>query len=204
MILLQSSWSVPENRFIYLANETHNSGISVNLLPGEIMMLFFDFGRRWKTQRSASYSFVLVCAPLTTRPTNLLFLYLIDFQGFACFVGQDIARSWFWNHIAEIEMELYLGGWDLCLQRMSGAVVLTALGLYPGNICRSPTAEAMFKSVVDKAGLSDSFTIDSCGTGGGNPDWYIKGGWSYHEGDDSDPRMKAAGNPYCIYLSLRY
>jgi hypothetical protein len=44
--------------------------------------------------------------------------------------------------------------------------------LNKGNICRSPTAEAMFRSVVEKAGLAGAFDIDSCGTGGGNPDWY--------------------------------
>jgi hypothetical protein len=36
---------------------------------------------------------------------------------------------------------------------------------FAGNICRSPTAEAMFRSVVENAGLADSFDIDSCGTG---------------------------------------
>ncbi len=40
-----------------------------------------------------------------------------------------------------------------------------------GNICRSPTAEAVFRAVVEKAGRADRFLIDSCGTGGGNPDW---------------------------------
>ena len=40
-----------------------------------------------------------------------------------------------------------------------------------GNICRSPTAEAVFRSVVERAGMQDRFVIDSCGTGGGNPDW---------------------------------
>ena len=40
-----------------------------------------------------------------------------------------------------------------------------------GNICRSPTAEAVFRSVVERAGMQDCFVIDSCGTGGGNPDW---------------------------------
>jgi hypothetical protein len=39
--------------------------------------------------------------------------------------------------------------------------------LFAGNICRSPTAEAMFRSVVENAGLADSFDIDSCGTGTG-------------------------------------
>lgn len=51
-----------------------------------------------------------------------------------------------------------------------------------GNICRSPTAEAVFTDVVKKAGVEGEFVIDSCGTGGGSPDWYLPGGVSYHEG----------------------
>lgn len=43
--------------------------------------------------------------------------------------------------------------------------------LHAGNICRSPTAEAVFRAVVDKADRKEHFNIDSCGTGGGNPDW---------------------------------
>lgn len=76
-------------------------------------------------------------------------------------------------------------------------------------VSRSPSAEAVFKAVVDKNGqcksegssiavrdqvgvtprskpthilAASAFKIDSCGTGGGNPNWYQKGGWSYHEG----------------------
>lgn len=41
--------------------------------------------------------------------------------------------------------------------------------------------------MVEREGLTDRFVIDSCGTGGGNPDWYFtedpRRGWSYHEGD---------------------
>ena len=44
--------------------------------------------------------------------------------------------------------------------------------LYAGNICRSPTAEAVFKKVVDRSGVADEFVIDSCGTGGGSEEWY--------------------------------
>lgn len=33
-----------------------------------------------------------------------------------------------------------------------------------GNICRSPLAEAMFRQMVDAAGLSDQVSIDSAGT----------------------------------------
>lgn len=48
-----------------------------------------------------------------------------------------------------------------------------------GNICRSPSAEAVFKNVVDKAGLAGEFEIDSCGTGGGSSNWYLPGGFRY-------------------------
>ena len=60
-----------------------------------------------------------------------------------------------------------------------------------GNICRSSSAEAVFKAIVAKESALDasSFHIDSCGTGGGNPDWYCVDGWSYHEGEASDARM---------------
>lgn len=47
----------------------------------------------------------------------------------------------------------------------------------PGNICRSPMAEAVFDHIVSKAGIRDQFgQIDSCGTG------------AYHEGEEPDER----------------
>lgn len=50
-----------------------------------------------------------------------------------------------------------------------------------GNICRSPTAEGVFRAQVKAAGLSDRITTDSAGTHG------------YHIGDPPDPRsIKAA------------
>ena len=42
---------------------------------------------------------------------------------------------------------------------------------FVGNICRSPTAEAVFKAVVEQNKLSDRYNIDSCGTGGGVRNW---------------------------------
>lgn len=36
-----------------------------------------------------------------------------------------------------------------------------------GNICRSPLAEGVFRKLVDEAGLSAHFEIDSAGTGPG-------------------------------------
>jgi protein-tyrosine phosphatase len=50
-----------------------------------------------------------------------------------------------------------------------------------GNICRSPTAEAVFRHVVTAAGLADRIGIDSAGTHG------------YHVGEPPDPRSVSAG-----------
>ncbi|MCA9608278.1 MAG: low molecular weight phosphotyrosine protein phosphatase [Myxococcales bacterium] len=38
-----------------------------------------------------------------------------------------------------------------------------------GNICRSPTAEAVFTHLVEQEGLAHRFEIDSAGTGG----WHV-------------------------------
>jgi protein-tyrosine phosphatase len=48
-----------------------------------------------------------------------------------------------------------------------------------GNICRSPTAEGVFRHVAAAAGLSDRFQIDSAGTHG------------YHIGEPPDSRSVA-------------
>ena len=39
-----------------------------------------------------------------------------------------------------------------------------------GNICRSPTAEGVFKKLVVDAGVSDKIFVDSAGTGAGHVD----------------------------------
>lgn len=72
-----------------------------------------------------------------------------------------------------------------------------------GNICRSPSAEAVFRSVVERAGAADSFAIDSCGTGGGSSNWYRAGGFSYHEGDPADPRMTRVAAARGVRLTSR-
>lgn len=48
-----------------------------------------------------------------------------------------------------------------------------------GNICRSPTAEAIMRNLVREAGLQDKIEIDSAGTG------------SWHVGEDRDRRSRA-------------
>lgn len=49
-----------------------------------------------------------------------------------------------------------------------------------GNICRSPTAEACFLDVVERAGLAHRFEVDSAGTGG------------WHVGERAHPDTRAA------------
>jgi protein-tyrosine phosphatase len=60
-----------------------------------------------------------------------------------------------------------------------------------GNICRSPTAEAVFRGLVQEAGLDAEFSIESAGTG----DWHV--------GQAADPRSVAAGKRRGIELRGR-
>ena len=58
-----------------------------------------------------------------------------------------------------------------------------------GNICRSPTAEGVFRHHVEEAGLSDRIEIDSAGT------------HAYHVGEPPDRRSVAAAERRGISLS---
>ncbi|MFC3338500.1 low molecular weight protein-tyrosine-phosphatase [Paracandidimonas soli] len=49
-----------------------------------------------------------------------------------------------------------------------------------GNICRSPSAEGVFRRLVEEAGLSDAIGVDSAGT------------HDYHVGEAPDARAQAA------------
>jgi len=49
-----------------------------------------------------------------------------------------------------------------------------------GNICRSPTAEAIFRKLAADAGMAERLTADSAGTHG------------YHVGEPPDPRAQKA------------
>ena len=49
-----------------------------------------------------------------------------------------------------------------------------------GNICRSPAAEAVFKEIVGKEGLSEQINCDSAGIAG------------YHIGETADRRMQCS------------
>jgi protein-tyrosine phosphatase len=60
-----------------------------------------------------------------------------------------------------------------------------------GNICRSPTAEAVMRSLVRDAGLEGEIEIDSAGTGG------------WHVGEPPDPRATEAARRRGIVLEGR-
>jgi protein-tyrosine phosphatase len=57
-----------------------------------------------------------------------------------------------------------------------------------GNICRSPTAEAVMRHVLREAGLDSGVEVDSAGTG------------AWHVGDPADGRARAAARRRGIEL----
>ncbi len=71
--------------------------------------------------------------------------------------------------------------------------IIRILFVCMGNICRSPAAEGILKTMVDKEKLSDRIEIDSAGTIG------------YHAGETPDPRMRfhAAGRSYFLKSKAR-
>jgi protein-tyrosine phosphatase len=60
-----------------------------------------------------------------------------------------------------------------------------------GNICRSPLAEGVFKSLVEAAGVSAKFEIDSAGTG------------SWHVGEPPDARATIVAREHGVELDSR-
>jgi protein-tyrosine phosphatase len=60
-----------------------------------------------------------------------------------------------------------------------------------GNICRSPLAKGVFIQLARERGLSDRFTVDSCGTG------------AWHVGSDADPRTLLVARKNKVPLTHR-
>jgi len=60
-----------------------------------------------------------------------------------------------------------------------------------GNICRSPTAEAVFRHMVEANHLGDRVAVESAGTA------------AYHLGEQADPRARAAGKQRGYQLNGR-
>jgi protein-tyrosine phosphatase len=61
---------------------------------------------------------------------------------------------------------------------MSEPVKVKVLFVCMGNICRSPTAQGVFRKLVEEAGLTEVIEIDSAGT------------HAYHVGEPPDPRAR--------------
>ena len=66
---------------------------------------------------------------------------------------------------------------------------ISVLFVCMGNICRSPTAEGVFRHFVNEAGLAERIEIDSAGT------------HAYHIGEPPDRRATAAAERRGVSLS---
>ena len=67
---------------------------------------------------------------------------------------------------------------DKTARRLAGKDQVRILFVCLGNICRSPAADGVMRSIVEENGQESRFLIDSAGTGG------------YHIGDLPDQRMR--------------
>lgn len=61
---------------------------------------------------------------------------------------------------------------------MTATAKVKVLFVCMGNICRSPTAQGVFRKLVEEAGLAEVVEIDSAGT------------HAYHLGEPPDPRAR--------------
>lgn len=67
--------------------------------------------------------------------------------------------------------------------------ILGVLFVCTGNICRSPTAEGVFRGLAEARGLGGALRIDSCGT------------YGYHVGEAPDERAQATAKERGYELS---
>lgn len=67
--------------------------------------------------------------------------------------------------------------------------MIKVLFVCTGNICRSPTADGVFRKIVREAGLEDQIIVDSCGLS------------AYHVGELPDPRSREMAESRGVDLS---
>lgn len=67
--------------------------------------------------------------------------------------------------------------------------VIKVLFVCTGNICRSPTADGVFRKLVREAGLENHISVDSCGLS------------AYHVGEQPDPRSSEMAKSRGLDLS---
>lgn len=68
--------------------------------------------------------------------------------------------------------------------------MIRVLFVCTGNICRSPTAEGIFKKIINEHGLAEKIYIDSAGT------------HNYHLGEAPDKRSQLVAKKHGVDLSL--
>lgn len=73
---------------------------------------------------------------------------------------------------------MQLDRYDKAFRSIKGKDKIRILFVCLGNICRSPAAEGVMRSIVESEGAADRYDIDSAGTG------------NYHIGDLPDNRMR--------------
>lgn len=69
--------------------------------------------------------------------------------------------------------------------------MLNVLFVCLGNICRSPLAEGVFDDLIQKEGLGEQVSCDSCGTS------------SYHIGEQAHPMSRRVAHENSIELTSR-
>lgn len=83
------------------------------------------------------------------------------------------------------------GGETRVPARASDGAPVRLLFVCLGNICRSPTAEGVMRSLVEREGLSNSIQLESAGTG------------AWHVGSAPDERATAAARAHGVELEGR-
>jgi len=73
----------------------------------------------------------------------------------------------------------------------SGSPRTSVLFVCLGNICRSPLAEGIFRDLVEEAGLSEGFVVESAGTG------------AWHVGEPPDARASMVASQHGVELDSR-
>ncbi|XP_058087938.1 uncharacterized protein LOC131234944 isoform X2 [Magnolia sinica] len=117
------------------------------------------------------------------RLPNTPFLH---FPSLSTIQGSNLSRSFPSKHKQPIRVAAAMSS---STPPSSDSKPFSVLFVCLGNICRSPAAEGVFRGIVKQKGMLPNFRIDSAGT------------INYHEGNEADPRMRAASKTRGIEIT---